>query len=70
MFRPRHGVGFSQNFDAAKIGGVGLGQVGIKLMLTNNLAKAVANLRAILVPDCRWPCGGSKRRFNRYAQQE
>ena len=42
-----------QSLDSAKIRGVGLYQVGIELMLANDLAKAVANLWPAVVPVSR-----------------
>src|SRR5207253_10201140 len=41
--------GFAQDFDSAKINGVGLHQVRIELMLANQLAKSVADLPAAVV---------------------
>src|SRR2546425_9511034 len=41
---------FTKSFDSAKIRGVGLYQVGIELMLANDLAKAVADFGAAVVP--------------------
>ena len=38
--------GVAKGLDAAEVGRIGLDQVGIELMLANELAKAVANLRA------------------------
>ena len=51
--------GIAKSLDAAEIGGVGLDQVGIELMLANDLAEAVANLRAAVVPLPLAGCGGS-----------
>ena len=46
--------GITQGLHAAEIRCVGLDQVGIELMLANNLAKAVANPRATVIPvPCR-----------------
>ena len=41
--------GFPQSLYAAEVGGVGLNQIGIELMLANDLAKTIANLRAAMV---------------------
>ena len=41
---------FAKSLDAAKISCVGLDQVGIELMLANDLAKAVADFGAAVVP--------------------
>jgi hypothetical protein len=49
--------GFAQGLHAAEIGGVGLDQVGIELMLANELAEAIANRRAPWFPLVG--CGGS-----------
>ena len=41
----------AKGLDRAEIGGIGLDQVGIELMLADDLAEAVANLRAaVAVP--------------------
>ena len=50
--------GFAKSLDAAEIGRIGLDQVGIELMLADDLAKAVANLRAAM-PFPLAGCGGS-----------
>src|SRR5437016_5559456 len=42
--------GFAQGRDAAKIHGVGLHQIRVKLMLADDLAKPIANLGAAAVP--------------------
>ena len=51
--------GIAQGLDAAEIGGVGLDQVGIELMLADDLAEAVANCGAAMVPLPLAGCGGS-----------
>ncbi len=42
--------GIAKRLDAAEVGGIGLDQVGIELVLANNLAKAIPNFRAAVVP--------------------
>jgi hypothetical protein len=42
--------GFAQSLSAAEIGGVGLDQNGIQLVLPSNMAEAVAELGATVVP--------------------
>jgi hypothetical protein len=42
-------VGIAERLNTTGFPGVRLDQVGIELGLTNNLAKTVANLRAILI---------------------
>ena len=41
--------GFAEGFGAAEVDGVGLDQVGIELMLADQLAEAVADLGATVV---------------------
>jgi hypothetical protein len=40
----------TQNLDRAEVDGICLDQVRIELMLADDLAKAVAELRAVVVP--------------------
>src|SRR5208282_2844935 len=42
--------GFAQGLHAAEIGGIGLDQGGIELVLTNQLAETVANRATAVVP--------------------
>ena len=41
--------GITKRLDATEIGSIGLDEVGIELVLSNQLAEAVANLRATVV---------------------
>ena len=51
--------GIAKRLDGAEVGRIGLDQVGIELMLADDLAEAVANLRAAVVPFPLAGCGGS-----------
>src|SRR5439155_4015155 len=45
--------GFAQSLDPAKISSIGLHQVGIELVLADDLAESIADLRAAVVPVSR-----------------
>lgn len=42
--------GVAQSLHAAEVGGIGLDQVGIELMLANDPADAIADLRVGVIP--------------------